>query len=90
MKQREKSDVFANRIHGDKKLLASRRFLIKDARFLPCYHFTHKMCTRKSAPFSDKNRFANRHAFRVYYAVIAAKNNALRATRNSLFCRNHH
>ena len=88
MKQREKSTVFANRIHRGKKQPKFRHSLIKNARFLPSSHVTYQKYTRKSPPFLDKNRFANAGPFRVYYTAVVTKNNALRATRNSPFCHN--
>ena len=85
MKNREKSDGVANRIRKRKKRPKSGHCFKNNAASLSYYYSVPEKYIRKSAPFLDKNQFANSRAFRVYYQSINAKNNALRAARNALF-----
>ena len=84
MKNRKKSDLFANRINIVEGRCKYAHYPSKIAAFLLLSIVKHEKNSRKSTPFFGKSRFANTCTLHIYYEVISLKNDALRAMRNSL------
>lgn len=89
MKNGKKSDIFANRINVVEGRRKYAHYRSKIAAFLPLCLTKHEKDSRKSTPFFGKSRFANTGTPRIYYEVISLKNDAMRATRNSLSYQKH-